>query len=423
MIDNVRTKAKGVFYGWWIVTAGFFISAFGVGSVFYGFNTFFNPMVTEFGWSRTLMSGVFSLSRLEGGLEGPLAGWLVDKFGARRMLFIGVAITGAGFIMLRLVDDIVSLYLIFGLLISFGYNLGFFHTSTAAVAKWFVRKRGRALSILITGNGIGGAVLVPVIAWIILQFGWRWAATAIGLGMWVFVLPLGLIIRSTPEEMGLLPDGERGGQGKPSSETGGVSGILETVDEVNLGVRETLRTRSFWVYALAMTLRACILSAIVVHQIPHLTDIGIPYQAAASVLGLMVLMSVPGRFVFGWLGDVFNKKLLVFLLCLLQGVGLYIFIHASTMPLLYLFVVVYGLGYGGVIPLTIALRADLFGRRNYATIAGITMPLTMIGTVAAPVVAGYFHDVTQSYDLVFYIFMALIVAAGILFLLIPRTSR
>jgi len=184
-----------------------------------------------------------------------------------------------------------------------------------------------------------------------------------------------------------------------------------------------MRTRAFWTYAASMVLRSCILSAIVVHQIPHLTDIGIPYRTASTVLGMMVLMSVPGRFVFGWLGDRFSKKLLLFLLCLLQGVGIFIFIHATTLPLLYLFVVVYGLGYGGVIPLTIALRADLFGRRNYATIAGISQALSMVGTVSAPIFAGYLYDVTQTYTLAFYIFMGMIILSGVLFLMIPRPTR
>lgn len=137
----------------------------------------------------------------------------------------------------------------------------------------------------------------------------------------------------------------------------------------------------------------------------------------------MVLMSIPGRFLFGWLGGWFNKKVLLFLFCLLQGAGIFIFIHANTLEMLYLFVVIYGLGYGGVIPLTIALRADLFGRRNYATIAGITMPLTMIGIVTALFFAGYLYDVTRSYSLAFYIFIAMISLSGILFLFLPRPSR
>jgi len=424
IITRMRARTGRVFYGWWLVAAGFLINAFGVGTYFYGFSTFFNPLMAEFGWSRTLLSGVFSLSRLEGGIEGPVAGWLTDRFGARRMLLIGVGMTGVGFILLHLVDSAVMLYVIFGFL-SIGYNLSYTHATSAAVAKWFVRKRGRAFSFLITGNGIGGAVFVPVIAWLIVQYDWRLAAMFIGLATLLVPLPLSLLVRSTPEQMGLRPDGETRWLSAmvSSTEPDVVEAEFDDSDEVSFTVREAMRTKAFWVYVASMMLRACILSSIVVHQIPHLTDIGIPYQTASTVLGLMVLMSVPGRFVFGWLGDRFDKKKLLFLLCALQGVGIFIFINASTLPLLYTFVVVYGLGYGGAIPLTIALRADLFGRKNYATIAGIAQSLSVIGTVTAPLFAGYLFDMTRSYTLAFYIFMGMIVLSGALFLFIPKPTR
>ncbi|HEY42022.1 MAG TPA: MFS transporter [Dehalococcoidia bacterium] len=426
IISRLRDRSRRSFYGWRIVAAGFIINAFGVGTFFYGFSTFFNPMIAEFGWSRTLMSGVFSLSRLEGGIEGPIAGWLTDRFGARKMLICGVIIAGFGFMLLRTVNSIVSLYLIFGLVMSIGFNLGFMHATSAAVAKWFVKKRGRALSFLIVGNGVGGAILVPVIAWLITQYDWRVATIILGIATLAIPLPLSFIVRSTPEEMGLQPDGEVIKHKDTTTELDyslASSADDALLDEVNLTVREALKTRAFWVYAISMILRACILSSIVIHQIPHLTDIGIPYQTASNVLGLMVLMSIPGRFLFGWLGDRFSKRFLLFLSCILQGIGIFIFINASTLPLLYLFVVVYGLGYGGAIPLTVALRADLFGRTNYATIAGITMSLAMIGTVTAPLFAGYLYDTTQSYSLAFYIFIAMIVLSGFFFLMIPPTSQ
>jgi MFS family permease len=414
IISRLRDKSKRSFYGWRIVAATFFINAFGIGTFFYGFSTFFNPLIAEFGWSRTLMSGVFSLSRLEGGVEGPVVGWLTDRFGARRLLFIGITTAGIGFIVLYTINNILSLYLIFLLVLSMGFNIGYTHATSAAVAKWFVKKRGRALSILLTGNGVGGAIFVPVIAWLITQYDWRVAAIIIGIATLLIPLPLALIVRSTPEEMGLQPDGDvatpKGSTSEPDYSL--ASSADDTyLDEVNLTVREALKTRAFWMYAVSMILRSCILSAIVVHQIPHLTDIGISYQTASNVLGFMVLLSIPGRFIF------------LFISCALQGVGILIFINASTLPLLYLFVVVYGLGYGGAIPLTVALRADLFGRKNYATIAGITMSLAVIGTVSAPLFAGYLYDTTHSYSLAFYIFVAMIILSGFFFLMIPQTTQ
>lgn len=396
--------------------AGVFIAAFGAGTVFYGFSAFFNPMIAEFGWSRTAMSGVSSLSRLEGGLEGPIAGWLIDKFGSRRILLIGVAIVGIGFIALWLVNSLLSLYLIFGLL-SMGYGLGYNSAPQAAVAKWFIRKRGRALAFLMSGNGIGGAIFVPLIALLITEFGWRWSVVFIGLAMLAIPLPLSLLVKNRPEEMGLKPDGQADTPETLSLE------VESATEEGDFTTREALRTRSFWVYSLAMMFRSSILSAIVIHQIPHLVDIGISYQTASAVLGLMILISIPGRLLFGWLGDRFNKKILLALLCLLQGIGVFIFIQASTLPLLYLYIIIYGLSYGGVIPLTIALRADLFGSRNFATISGLTMPISMIGTVTAPLIAGYLYDSTKSYSVAFYSFMVMIIISGLLFLVIPRPSK
>jgi len=421
----VRAKRKQIFYGWWVVLAGFLINAFGIGTFFYGFSTFFKPLEREFGWSRTIIAGVTSLSRLEGGIEGPIAGWLTDKFGARKMMFFGIPIAAIGFIMLSRVNNPVSLYLIFGILLSLGFQLGYTHATQAAIAKWFIKKRSFAFSILMTGNGVGGALLVPTIARLIFSLGWRAAATVIGIATLAIPLPLSLIVRSTPEDIGLKPDGESTKQEGPSSAEEYTPSPSDSTapEEVNLTVREALKTRAFWVYVASMAFRSCILSSLVVHQIPHLTDIGIPEETAADVLGLMVALSIPGRFVFGWLGDKFNKKVLLFLLCVLQGVGIFIFVNASTLPLLYLFVVVYGLGYGGVIPLSTALRADLFGRSNYATIAGITMSTSTIGTVLGPLFAGYLYDTTQSYSLAFYIFMVMILISGILFLFIPKTSQ
>jgi MFS family permease len=189
-----KNRSKGFFYGWWIVLAGFLTNAFGVGTFYYGFSTFFNPMIAEFRCSRALMSGVYSLARLEGGIEGPIARWLIDRFGARKMMQIGITLVGIGYMMLYLVKSPLGLYLIFGLVLSLGYNLGYTHAAGAAIAKWFTKKRGRALSIVISGNGIGGAIFVPLLAGLIIWIGWRWAAVVIGLATFAIPLPLSATI-------------------------------------------------------------------------------------------------------------------------------------------------------------------------------------------------------------------------------------
>jgi len=423
---QIKSKTGKIFYGWWIVSISCVINAFGVGTFFYGFSTFFNPMVAEFGWSRTMMSGVFSLSRLEGGIEGPFVGWLIDKIGARRVLLAGVSLTGLGFILLSQVNSLLSLYLIFGLVLSLGFNLGYIHATTASVSKWFIHKRSRAISILVVGNGIGGALFVPLIAWLIVTYGWRTAAIIIGVVTLLIPVPLSFFIKSTPEEVGLLPDGKPklSPVASPGQIVEGVKKITESVDdEVNLTVREALKTRAFWIYIGSMMLRNCILGSLVVHQIPHLVDIGIPYQTAAGILGSMILLSIPGRLLIGSLGDWIDKRVLLFILCLMQGVAILILTHATTIFLVYVFVACFGLGYGGMISLSISLRADLFGRKNYATISGISASLVTVSSVLAPIFAGYIYDVFQSYNIAFYTFTVAIVLSGFMFLSIPRTNR
>ena len=207
--------------------------------------------------------------------------------------------------------------------ISIGNDTGFARPCTAAAAKWFIRKRSRAISFITIGGGIGGAIIVPLLGWLITSYGWRYTTMITGAGILVFGLPLVYFMRNSPEEMGLLPDGDTASTG----ESGDLSGPKE---EVDFTIWEALKTRSYWTYVIALLLRASILSSMVIHQIPHLVDIGIDYQVATGILGSMILISIVGRGFFGWIGDIFDKRWLLFIICFLQGLGIFIFIHASS---------------------------------------------------------------------------------------------
>ena len=147
---------------------------------------------------------------------------------------------------------------------------------------------------------------------------------------------------------------------------------------------------------------------------------GIDYQAAAAILGYTVLVSFFGRLGFGFLGDIVDKRLVIFGTCLLQTIGIFIFINASSLWILYVYVVVYGLGYGGALPLSHALRADLFGRKTFATMMGITGVLGMLPTVLAPVLIGHLYDVTQSYTASFYALIMVSLLGGFTFLAVRQ---
>ena len=409
---GIGGRFRSVFYGYWILLFCVVLHAVGAGEFFYGFSVFYTPILQEFGWSSAVVAGAFSLSRLEGGLEGPIVGWLVDRYGSRKLMFVGVILTALGFFAMTAVDSVLMLYLVYGGLLSIGYNTGFMHSMGAIIAQWFIKKRGRAMSIYTMAAGIGGALIVPLLAKSITLNGWRTTALLCGASYLVIGLPLTYLVRNKPEDMGLLPDGET-----PSSEGAETPGDPETdlEPELDISVREFLRTRTFWTLMLGESFRSFLLGSLVLHQIPYLVSIGIPGETAATILGLMITLSIPGRLVFGSLGDYMSKRLLLVLAMGLQAVGIFVFSQATGVLHAYAFVVIYGISYGGAIPLLYAFRADLFGRKRFASISGFAAPFKMIGSVVGPIFAGYIYDVYGNYRLAFNAFTVLALLSAVTF--------
>jgi OFA family oxalate/formate antiporter-like MFS transporter len=412
---DLRQKDGKIFHGYWVLLGASLLHFLDSGIYFYGFSVFYTPIMNEFGWSAAAVAGAVSFSRLEGGLEGPIIGYLIDRFGARKVLAFGVLLTGLGYMAMIYVDSIWMLYLVYGGLLSIGYNTGFTHSLSTLITNWFVAKRGRAMSIYALAAGIGGAVVVPLISKSIILYGWRTTAIFCGLAFWVAGFPAAYIFRNKPEDMGLLPDGVElagGGDAKGSP----------VIEEPDLTTREALKSVTFRRLVLAESLRTFLLGSIVLHQIPHLVNIGIDAGTAAGVLGLMISFSVPGRLIFGFLGDYIERRKLIAVTMVIQGIAVLILGYASSLTHVYIFVGLYGLTYGGCIPLLMAFRGDIFGRKKYAQMSGIMSPFRMVGNVVGPVLAGYIFDVTGSYRSAFTLFTLLAIMAGVSFYYVKSDS-
>ena len=340
-------------------------------------------------------------------------------------MLIGISMVSAGYIALSFVHSLFTFYLVYVVLLAVGFNTGFFVAAQAAVGSWFIRRRSLALGLLTTAFGFGGGLMVPLISWRINSYGWRSASMSLGIGMAIIGIPLALIVRHRPEQYGYLPDG--GTQATPEASEG-VPGETSSTQpskkaesasavtgEIDFTIWEALRTRAFWILSVAFGLRTLAISATVVHQIPLLTDRGISDVAAAGILALMGLMSVPGRLIFGFLGDYVSKRHLVAIAYLLQAAGLVILITATRLEQLYLFTMVFGLGWGAPTVL-VALRGDYFGRRYFATIAGVQQSIVAVGTIIGPVYAGWVFDTTKSYDTAFVTFIIAILLGAVLVL-------
>ena len=351
----------------------------------------------HFRWSRTLLSGAFSLSRAEGALLGPVEGLLTDRFGSRRMVIIGFTVLGAGFVGLSLINSVVGFYVAF-LVINAGAGLGSFVPMMTAINHWFVRRRSLATSIGLTGLSLGG-LLVPVMAWAVTYAGWRLTARAIGIAIWALAMPIAVLVRNKPEEYGLRPDGDAGDvrwvrQTSSIRETG----VSESFD---FTVAQALRTRAFWAIALCHSSGAIASTTIAIHIIPALTDAGMSLRVAGAVVAAYTVIGLVTQLLGGFLGDRLPKPLLISVFTALQGMGVMVLAYATGMGGTILFSMLFGIGFGGRVPLLIALRGEYFGRRAFGGILGISMLPMNIGSIAAPILTGYFYDTQGTYVIPF----------------------
>ncbi|MFC2005065.1 MFS transporter, partial [Chloroflexota bacterium] len=195
-LNILRKRVQGTFYGWWIVLSSCILQALCQGLLNQGFTVYFLPLQAEFGWSRALLSSGFSLSHVESGILGPFEGLLTDRFGPRLVVIFGLVLLGAGFVLLSMVHSIVAYFAAF-VVISAGSSLSGFLPLQVAIVNWFVRKRSLALGISMAGAGLAG-VIVPVIAWSMITYGWRTTALASGLIIWLIGIPTALLLRHKP---------------------------------------------------------------------------------------------------------------------------------------------------------------------------------------------------------------------------------
>lgn len=349
-----------------------------------------------------MTSLAFSLRSIEGGIASPVVGWAVDKYGARGVITFGAIVSGFGFVAMYLIKSLLSFYLVYGILLSIGMSAMLYLPSNALIAKWFVRRVSLAMSLVAVGAGFGGLIFAPLSAVLIEKIGWRSAFIVLGVFIWVAVIPLTRVLKNSPEEMGLRPDGD------PDLKLDGISSDdeYENGDSRTSGdytLKQALVTRTFWILALAFFFRGMIHSTVIVHAIPALTDGGISTAKAAFILGQLTIVSVIGRLSAGYLGDRIDKRYLLMVAFTLQATGVIFLMNAHDTLTLYLFVVVYAVGFGATVPLSPAIRAEYFGRAAFGKIQGIMTPIIMLSSATGPVLAGYMFDVTGTYKLAFLI--------------------
>jgi len=411
------TKTHKFFYGYWIVAVTFLCMFIESGAVFYAFSIFFKPLQAEFGWSRGGIAAGFTIFAAIRALTSPFIGGIVDRYGARKTIPLGAAVTGIGLVWLSFIQNLWSFYIGY-VVLALGTTAMSSIPVTHVVSNWFTKRRGFAIGIMSTGVGVGGLVLAPLIgAYLIPSFGWRTSYFAMALLTWVLIIPTAsLVLKSKPADIGLYPDGLSSAEAVAEAE------LLPPVSE-GWTLSTALKTLTFWLIAAAFFSMNFSQAGTLQHQMNHLTDIGIPVATAATAVGAVGFGSAVGKFFFGWLCDKIQAKYAATISFTIQLAAIAVLVtlkETSPAAMIWLYVALFGFGMGGWMPTMAMLISSNFGLDSYGAIFGMLTLAHLLSAAIGPLVAGYLFDATQTYVGVFIIFLVLYAVSIPLMLAVRR---
>ena len=402
------------FYGWVIVAAFVVIS-----TVMYGtqssFGVFFKSIGGEFGLARAATSAIFSVQNVFGAGASIIAGWAVDKYGPRIVVLLIGLFTGLSLLLTSQTSAPWQLFITYSLLFCV---IGAVYTvMMSTVSRWFDRNRGLALGIAGSGIGLGIVAISPFATYLISSFNWRMAYIIMGLIAWLIIIPLSRLLKKTPNGIGAEPNSAKSGSGEV--------GIAQAENEsgtesIVFSLREASKTRSFWLFGSTWLLISFVYSLVLIHIVPHGTDIGIPPMQAATVLSLMGAGFIAGRLLMGKISDSIGRKRTAVACALLAAISLVWLIWSHNLWMLYVFGIFFGISHGGLDTSIAALLGDTFGMRSIGVIMGTLQFAWGVGMIIGPAIGGLIFDVSNSYSTAFVI---IALTMGVIALLLALTRR
>ena len=409
-MGSLPGRLRGIYPGWWVVGACCFLALF-PGAIFsYGFPVFYIPIRDELALTDTQVSLIFALSRGEAGIGGPLVGWMVDRFDSRPIVLGFGLMAGVGLIVLAGVNGYWLFAAIYVGVVSVGNNSGFGQTFLAVTNRWFVRRRAVGMTLVITCYTAGGAMLIPLLSRGVDALGWREVMLYTGIFVAVVVIPFALLIRRSPESMGIsLADA-----GEAVEESGGRSSAQASGRDFTVG--EALRTPAYWFILLASAFRISVTSGILVHGIPIMVWKGVSEQAGADLMALLFFVSIPARLLIGFSGLRLPGQ---GVLAAGMAAGAVSVLALDLVPGVWvIFPFVAGLAaLEGAAVLNWVLVGNIFGRRSFATLTGIISVFYSAGMMLSPLFLGWMVDRTGGYTESLLALAGLYGVSALLFLL------
>jgi MFS family permease len=424
-IDDIRPAAKNkFFYGWYIVGVGFLANVASAFSLASTMSVFLKPLTADLGVSR----GVFSLLRSGEGLIAaflaPVIGTLMDRYGGRWLMVFGAIIASLGYIVLSYVDNFSQFSLVRLSLITIGDSFMGYIVVNVAIAHWFSRQRGRALALTSMGIGFAKVVMPVLAASLIVWLGWRQTWLVFGVVTLVLVVgPALLIVRRSPEDMGLHPDGALAAAPKDeATHSAKTLSITQqaTRDNLEWTRNQALHTQTFWLLVITFGISSIGVTGLNLHVFPYVNDLGHPPVVAATVMSVIASMQLASPIAWGILAERIDTRFAAMLRFVVQGIGLGLAIMTDNLFCLYAGFFLYGIGLGGNMVLPDILWANYFGRRSLGKVRGLGLLISQTVAALGPPFFGFLFDLTGAYDLSFVLFgVALITSAFLSLMLRP----
>ncbi len=412
------TKRSGsLFYGWWIVMAGMVMITITIGTHM-SFGVFFKPIMEEFGWTRTTTATGFFVGGLAIATMALSSGALTDRYGPRLVITGTGLVNGLGYILVSQVSSLWQFYLVFPMLAS---SMSIMTPLLTPVSRWFTAWRGLALGVVGIGAGLGQTIMPPFTHYLVSQYGWRQAYMALSLLVGVTVVAAAQAVRRDPREKGLRPYGvapAAPGSGEVPATDGG-TGFAPPA----FSLRQVVRFPTFWMILLSGALGSLAMQMIMIHLVPHVTDVGISAAVGATMLGIIGLTNIIGKVVMGWLADRIGAKPTLAITNALSGVVMLWLLRADEEWMLYGFAIAFGFAFGGWMTLLAATAGEVFGVASLGAIFGTMQAGTATFGTGGTVMAGYVFDVTQSYISAFAIGAVAYLAAAALVVGARRPPR
>ena len=377
---------------------------------------FLYPMSEDLGWSRTLIAGAASLGGLLATVASPVVGWALDRYGARVILTLSVLILGFATVSLAWATVPVAFYLAFAVsrvIFSSPLNIG----PSVVVSRWFVKRRGRATGILFSSHSIG-MITFPLIAGLVIKYrGWEDAWIVLGVLVWVLALgPVSMLIRQSPESVGMRPDGDAPVESDSGPETSAVP------EEPSWTLREAVRTPVLWILALSTGFLFLLQSGTNIHQGAYFLDQGLGVGVAAASLSLNAVFTGAGSLFWGWVVDRVPVRFTYAGVALMMAVALMLFPLADTTIEAFAVASMFGMAVGGILVVPVVAYANYFGRRSLSAIRGVTEPFVSLGQAIGALFSGIVYDVTGSYKDAFIV-LSILGFATIAMLLLTRAPK